>query len=94
MEGIGGVIKRTMGQKPNKRLHSEAHVLADEMSAYFGEKKKFGMYLGVILRLGVSQARAIFAAIKSEPANVQNPRKLFMWMSKGPSGQEPKKPLE
>lgn len=87
-EGIGGVIKRNAAQKPNKRLHSEAHVLADEISSYFNERKKFAMYLGVIKRLGVPKARAIFASIKSEGGNVNNPRKFFMWLSREP-GQDP-----
>lgn len=83
MEGLGDILKKR-AQPTNKRLHSEMHVLADEMSAYFNERKKFGMYLGVIKRLGVAKARSIFAEIKSEAANVQTPRKLFMWLAKNP----------
>jgi len=44
----------------------------------------FAMYLGVINRLGVAKARAIFAEVKSQPGEVQNPRKLFMWLAKNP----------
>ncbi len=84
MEGIGGVIKKRAGATVNKRLHSEAHVLAEEMSIYFNERKKFGMYLGVITRMGIPKARAIFAELKSESANVASPRKLFMWLAKNP----------
>ena len=81
MEGIGKTVRQVAGRDPNKRLHSEMHVLADEMSSYFGERKKFGMYLGVIKRLGVAKARAIFASIRSEGGAVQTPRKLFMWLA-------------
>lgn len=84
MEGIGGVIKKRPVAKENKRLHSEAHVLADEISTHFNERKKFAMYLGVINRLGVARARAIFAEVKSEPATIENPRKLFMWLARTP----------
>ena len=83
MEGLGDLLKKRT-PTANKRLHSEAHVLADEMSAYFNERKKFGMYLGVIKRLGLAKARGIFAEIKSEASSVQSPRKLFMWLTKAP----------
>lgn len=84
MEGIGGVIKKRANVPANTRLHSEAHVLADEMSTYFNERGRFAMYLGVINRLGVPKARAIFAELKAESGAVQNPRKLFMWLAKNP----------
>lgn len=84
MEGIGGVIRKRSAAKENKRLHSEAHVLADEISSFFNERQRFGMYLGVINRLGVAKARAIFAEVKSEAGTIQNPRKLFMWLAKNP----------
>ena len=83
MEGIGGVIRKKAEAKPNLRLHSEAHALADEISSHFNERKRFGMYLGVINRIGVARARAIFADVKSD-ANVQNPRKMFMWLARKP----------
>ncbi|MEK7545752.1 MAG: hypothetical protein AAB554_01585 [Patescibacteria group bacterium] len=83
MEGIGGVIRKRSESKPNTRIHSEAHALADEISAHFNERQRFAMYLGVIKRVGVPAARAIFAEIKSE-SNARNPRKLFMWLAKNP----------
>jgi hypothetical protein len=88
MEGIGRVIRKKVEKGANHRLHSEAHVLADEMIAYFGEPKKFGMYLGVIKRLGVARARSIFSAMKSDGGDIRNPRKFFMWLtSKKPDDQ-------
>jgi len=74
--------------KKEKYIHSEAHALAAEISSYFGEKQKFGVYLGVIKRIGVAQARTTFASIKTE-GNVRNPRKFFMWMSKLPPVEHP-----
>lgn len=94
MEGLGDLLKKRP-TTANKRLHSEMHVLADEMSVYFNERKRFAMYLGVIKRLGVPRARALFAELKAEAAHVQNPRKMFMWLSRqkaedGPLAKKPK----
>ena len=83
MEGIGGVIRKKAEAKPNARIHSEAHALADEITTTFNERKAFAMYLGVIKRIGVAKARAIFADVKAD-ANVQNPRKMFMWLARNP----------
>ena len=88
MEGIGDVIKKKAGTRANARLHSEMHVLADEISAYFHEPRRFAMYLGIIKRLGASKTRAIFARVKAESAEAQSPRKLFMWLTRNP-GKEP-----
>ena len=82
MEGIGGVIRKKKEEaKPNTRIHSDAHALADEISTYFNERKRFAMYLGVIKRMGVTQARTLFAEVKAD-ANAQSPRKLFMWLAR------------
>lgn len=82
MEGISDLLKKSAGKKENKNIHSEAHALADEISTYFHEKKKFGMYLGIIKRIGVPQARAHFSRIKSEGEGVKDPRKIFMWLTR------------
>lgn len=66
--------------KPNKNLHSPAHVLADEITKAFGEQKLFGRYLGVILRVGVVRARTIFRTIRQDGA--KEPGKLFMFLCK------------
>jgi len=64
-----------------KNLHSPAHDLADEICVYFGEKKKFGMWLGVIGRVGVSRAREFFSQVKQSNArSLQDQAKLFMWL--------------
>lgn len=84
MEGVGDVIRKKLAKGANRRLHSEAHVLADEISSFFNERRRFAMYLGVIKRLGVPRTRAIFAQVKSDSGAVDNPRKLFMWLAKGP----------
>ncbi len=79
--------------RKERYMHSEAHVLAAEVSAHFGERKKFAAYLAVIRRMGVPQARTLFSSIKSGDANVANPRKFFMWTSKRePKAKAPKAP--
>jgi hypothetical protein len=77
MEDIKDLLKSKMQSKPNKRLHSEIHALADEISSYFGERQKFAMYLGVIKRVGAAWALTIFSEVKSSDA--RDPRKLFFW---------------
>jgi len=62
---------------PDKHLHSEAHYWADVISTEFGERKKFGMYLGIIKRIGVGEARRIFLEIKD--SHCSSPGKLFAW---------------
>ena len=79
MDGIDKILTKPI--KPaNKNIHSEAHYWADVISTAFGERKKFGMFLGVIKRIGVPEARRIFAEIQE--SSVQSPGKLFIWKSK------------
>ncbi len=65
-----------------KYIHTADHALAAEMSAFFGERRKFAVYLGIIRRMGAARARAIFSSIKSDDAQIRSPRKFFMWLSK------------
>ncbi|HPV70732.1 MAG TPA: hypothetical protein PKY08_02440 [Candidatus Magasanikbacteria bacterium] len=76
MEGIYKIIGRKINQ-PNAKIHSEAHYWADVISRTFGERKKFGMYLGIIKRIGVEEAKKIFSEIQD--SNVTSPGKLFLW---------------
>ncbi len=61
-------------------LHSKEHLLADELARYFKEEKKFGMYLGIIKRIGFNDAYRIFSEIKQ--SKVEEKVKLFMWKVK------------
>jgi len=78
MEKIQNII--ALKKPQNKNIHSEAHYWADVISSAFGERKKFGMYLGVIKRVGVPRARQIFGEIQE--SNAKEPGKLFIWKSK------------
>ncbi len=93
MDKIGKLVSSRLERKPNVRLHSDIHALADEISSYFGEPGRFAMYLGAIKRIGAARARSIFAEVKQSDA--RNPRKLFFWKTKvqtankdgGPAGR-------
>ena len=100
--------KKKSGQLPGmesretrkeRYMHSEAHVLAADISAHFAERKKFALYLAIVRRIGVPQARTLFAEIKSGDANMANPRKFFMWSArrtseapKAKTAAKPRKP--
>jgi len=77
MERLRHLITASLRQPPNRRLHSEIHVLADEISSFFGERRLFARYLGVIKRIGVTKARTIFSEVKQSGA--REPHKLFFW---------------
>lgn len=66
--------------KTSRYLHSDIHLLADEISSCFNEKSRFGMYLGIIKRIGTEEARRIFSYIKQEKP--QNPAKTFLFFSR------------
>lgn len=69
-------------KEPQKGIYTEAQELATELAELFREPKKFGMYCGIIKRLGVSAVRRILSEIKS--AKPRNPIKFFMWKTKKP----------
>lgn len=45
-------------------IHSEVQSLAVELSEYFGEKDKIGMYLGIVKRKGVERCRRVWSEVK------------------------------
>lgn len=78
MDGMKEMLAKRMRAKPNAKLHSEIHQLADEISSAFGEKPRFAMYLGTIKRVGVPQARQIFRELQQEGKGHLG--KLFMFL--------------
>ncbi|PIZ94864.1 MAG: hypothetical protein COX81_02410 [Candidatus Magasanikbacteria bacterium CG_4_10_14_0_2_um_filter_37_12] len=81
MDDISQILKKAQPKKEtNKKIHSELHYWTDIISSAFGEKKKFGMYLGIIKRIGITRARQIFAEIQD--SGCESPGKLFVWKSK------------
>ena len=69
----------------NPHLHSELHLLVDEVRTLFGEKASkgkgsFSFYLGFFKRLGVGRVRRILGEVKE--SKVDEPVKLFWWKVK------------
>lgn len=74
-----------MKYKKNPHLHSELHLLVDEVRTKFGETAakgvgSFSFYLGFFKRLGAQKVRRILAEV--EQANVDHPVKLFWYKIK------------
>lgn len=76
MERLKNILQGGARRK-NKNIHSEMHYWADVISSTFHERKRFAMYLGIIKRIGVKEAKKIFAEIKQ--SDVRSPGKLFVW---------------
>jgi hypothetical protein len=77
LKGLLGDWKKAR-PKPSVKLHSEEHLLADEISKAFAEPKRFAMYLGVIKRVGAGEARRIFRELQLEGKG--NLGRLFMYL--------------
>lgn len=80
MDDISKILGEKIAPKQNKNIHSEIHYWTDVISTAFGERKKFAMYLGLIKKIGISEARRIFAEIQE--SHVTSPGKLFFWKAK------------
>ncbi|MBI2052237.1 MAG: hypothetical protein HYT38_00970 [Candidatus Sungbacteria bacterium] len=52
---LGEIINR----RPNKRLHSKEHLLAEDISVLMAEPKKFAAYLGIARLYYESDLRAL-----------------------------------
>ena len=89
MDDLKDILERRVSAKPNKNIHSPAHALADEITTAFGERKRFAMYLGVIKRVGVEQARRIYRQM-AQDQNARDRGRLFMYLCR----KEPKAPPE
>jgi hypothetical protein len=71
-------ILKTKQIRRKSTLHSDAHILAEEISTYCREPKRFALYLGVIKRIGTSRARAILRHIKENQWTIKNPARYFL----------------
>jgi hypothetical protein len=68
--------------RAERYIYSQAHALAAEISSHFREREKFAVYLSIINRIGLAQARTAFASIKSGESDIRSPRKFFMWLAR------------
>jgi len=83
MDKIGKLLQSRLdkAQKTDPHLHHEMHILADEISTAFGERKRFAMYLGTIKRVGMTRARAVYRQIQQD-GGAKQPGRLFMYLCK------------
>ena len=72
---------RARGQKNKQFLHSPAHMLADELSMKFNDKKHFGFYLKFALAHNQDFLRKIAAEVL-ESGTAKNPARLFVYLVK------------
>lgn len=84
MDTLKSALKSAKNQakpKPSKYLHSPAHLLADELSVKFNDKKHFGFYLKIATLYDHAFLRKLCGEIL-ENKNVQTPGKLFAYLIK------------
>ncbi len=82
MDGIKTLESLKNATKNKRRyLHSENHVLADELSKALNDAKHFGFYLKVAQTYNHSTLRKLCAEIL-ESKNVVTPGKLFAFLLK------------
>ena len=58
-------------------IHSELHYIAEEVSKFVGEPKRFAMYLGIIKKLGKDKTWQIISEMKQN-GDIKNRAKYFM----------------
>jgi hypothetical protein len=85
MEALGKITKKlskvSTRTKPNRHLHSPAHLLAEELSVKFNDRRHFGLYLGMATRYHHDYLRKIMGEVL-ENKNIQTPGKLFSYLVK------------
>ncbi|OGB73464.1 hypothetical protein A3K24_01215 [candidate division Kazan bacterium RIFCSPHIGHO2_01_FULL_44_14] len=85
MEDLKTTLKQVQPKTRNPHLHSELHMLVDEVRRRFGETAQkgpgsFSFYLGFFKRLGTQKIRQILGEINE--SNVSDPKRLFWWKIK------------
>jgi len=86
MESIGKIVKvigksRTQKVKVDTHLHSPAHLLADELSVKFNDRKHFGFYLKMATLYDHNYLRGLAGKIL-ESKTVNTPGRLFAYLIK------------
>ena len=85
VESLGKIAKfnRDKSAKPkiNTHLHSPAHLLADELSVKFNDRKHFALYLGMASKQDHQFLRKVMGEVLENP-NVETPGKLFAYLVK------------
>jgi hypothetical protein len=85
MEAIGNIAKfkqrKTVKAKADVHLHSPAHLLADELSLKFNDRKHFALYLGMATKHDHQFLRKIMGEVL-EKSTVKTPGRLFSYLVK------------
>ena len=85
MELLGKITKKfssgVVKPRINPHLHSPAHLLAEELSIKFNDRKHFALYLGMATRHNHDFLRKIMGDVL-EGKTVQTPGKLFSYLVK------------
>ena len=68
-------------QKKDPKLHSAAHVLADELATQLSDPKHFGFYLKMAVTMPPAVLRGLAGKVLENP-KVDNKGRLFAWMVK------------
>lgn len=72
---------RKISRKRDPKLHSAAHVLADELANLFNDRAHFGFYLKMAVTYSPDLLRKIAGEVTENP-NVKTPGKLFAYLIK------------
>ena len=82
MESVGKIAKFSSAKpKKDAHLHSPAHLLADELSQKFNDKKHFGFYLKMATLYDHQWLRKLCGEVLESKA-VKTPGKLFAYLIK------------
>lgn len=80
MQSLMDLLKAApKGPEKKTRIYTQAQALAEEISKYFNEPKKFGMYIGIIHRVGIPLATRVYADLKEQG---KKDGRLFVHMTK------------
>lgn len=95
MESLGKIVK-AQGKKLEKpkadvHLHSPAHLLADELSLKFNDRKHFALYLGMATRMDHQFLRKIMGEVL-EARDVKTPGRLFAFLVKKANQENKQRP--
>lgn len=82
MDSLKNLAKlKRIPTKKDPKLHSANHVLADELSQKFNDRKHFGLYLKLAVTIPHPVLRKIAGEILENP-KVETPGKLFSYLVK------------
>ena len=83
MESLGKIanFRRKKSLKPDRHLHSPAHLLADELSVKLNDRRHFALYLGMAERQDSQFLRKVLGEVL-EAREVKNPGRLFSFLFK------------